>query len=89
MNYHADNVFKAELKISWEYCMGQEVPLNVGTIIGIAIFLVGLAIPASCITYAMCCYDSRKSKHNRAAGEHRKNEDDFTVRLNAMEAKKV
>ena len=61
------------MELSWNYCRGEDPPLNSGTVIGIGIFLVGLSIPSAAIIYASCCYDKNKDimaerARNRAAG---------------------
>ena len=56
--------------LSWNYCRGEDPPLNSGTVIGICIFLGGLSIPSLAILYASCCYDKNKdlAARNRAQG---------------------
>ena len=65
------HMFQGERKISWNYCRGEEPPLNTGTVIGICIFLVGLSIPSMAILYASCCWDkneAERARNNRAVG---------------------
>ena len=61
-------MFQGERKISWNYCRGEEPPLNTGTVIGICIFLAGLSVPSMAILYASCCYDKNKDAAERARG---------------------